>query len=130
MFFENPTDLILGCESSVPRRLQAAIYPYELFRCRVVHFDSQPGINFKRDLRKFGLRLLRPGRDAFKQGFQALVHDNTIAQKRLRYSLSSHFLAAAGGWADGEALALLSTPFGTRDATILKSSSEFIGLDT
>jgi hypothetical protein len=80
MFFENLTDLMVGCKSSFARRFQATIYSGQLFRRRLVQACSQPGINFKRDLRKLALRLFRPFFHAFENIFENLgCHGSNIA---------------------------------------------------
>lgn len=72
MFFENPTDLIVGCESAFSCGLQAAINPNKLRRRGLVFPVSETSIDFKRDLRKLGLRLFRPRFHALQHVFEYL----------------------------------------------------------
>jgi hypothetical protein len=82
MFSENPTYLIVGCESSFSCRFQAAIYSGKLFRRRVILPDSKRGINFKCDLCKLSLRVFRPPLHALQNVSEDLDrHGSTIANR-------------------------------------------------
>lgn len=80
MLFEDPLDLGIGRNASLVGRLEAAINPGE-FRPRCLIFSaSEAGIDFKRDLRKLGLRLFRPFFCAFQNVFEKFGrHNRSIA---------------------------------------------------
>lgn len=87
MFPESPADLIFRRKASFTRRLQAAIYSREFFRGRMVRARSQSGIDFERNLRKFGLGLLRPLFYTFENVFQYLrCHRSIISNWSAFYS--------------------------------------------
>ena len=76
MLLENATDLVGRRKTPFVRCFEAAINPGKLCRRCLIFSALEARIDFKRDLRKLGLRFLRPFFHAFQNVFEKFgCHD-------------------------------------------------------